>query len=128
MTGNGIPADVERFILEHVESVAHLEALLLLRRQAPAELDAEAVGRELRIDPAWAAAALRELARCGLLTERARSAPVYGYAPRTPELAETIATLVQIYGARPVQVVSLIFSKPNPNVLGFAEAFRLRKD
>jgi len=125
---NGIPDDVERFVVDCIHSVAELEALLLLRRRAPDTLDADAVGRELRIAPAWAAATLRELARRGLLSERARSAPVYGFAPRTPELERTVATLTQTYAERPVQIIGLIFGKPSANVRGLADAFRLRKD
>jgi hypothetical protein len=122
-----LPPHVERLLIDHISSVAELEALMLLRRRAPEELGAEAVGRELRIDPVWAGAALHELARCGLLDEQARSAPVYRFAPRTPALDEAVAALVQIYAERPVQVMNLIFEKPNPNVIGFAESFRLRK-
>jgi hypothetical protein len=80
------------------------------------------------MDVAWAHAALGELSRRGLLEERRRSAAVYGFAPATPALAQTVAALAQLYGERPVPVVTLIFSQPNPNLTGFAEAFRLRKD
>jgi hypothetical protein len=128
VTNGRLPPEVERFIAEHIASVAQLEILMLLRARANDELSADTVGRELRIDPGWAAAELQELAARGFVTPRSGSAEAYRYGPRTPDVAETIDAVVDAYVHRRVTVVNLIFAKPSKTVLVFAEAFRLRKD
>jgi hypothetical protein len=123
-----ISDEVERFIFDHVDSVAQLEILLFLRASAAEDVTPEVVGRELRIDSAWAAAELAQLATRGFVAQSENAIMHYRFAPRTPALARGVALLVEAYNQRRVSVVSLIFSKPSRNIRTFADAFRLRKD
>lgn len=118
----------ERFIAEHIVSVAQLETILLLRARADDELGAEAVARELRIEPAWAAAELRALEAAGFVAGRTASPPVYRYAPRTAELARGVDLVADAYAQRRVAVTTAIFQKPSAPARALADAFRLRKD
>jgi hypothetical protein len=124
----GVPPEVRRFIEEHIGSVAQLEILLLLHARGGTELSAEAVARELRVEPRWAAAELRELTAHGLFEERSAPEPLYRFAPPTPELARAVVLLADAYRQRRVTVINLIFEKPSKNIRVFADAFRLRKD
>lgn len=109
---------------DRIESVGQLEVLLLLSR-ASGPLTADAVARELRIDPAGAEQQLQQLVRRGLV---AGSQSGFVYAPATPELAAAMADLARLYADRRVTVISLIYSKPPDALRSFADAFRIRKD
>jgi hypothetical protein len=122
-----ITGEVERFIVDHVDSVAQLEILLFVRAHG-ADVTPEVVGRELRIDPAWAATELAQLATRGFMARSENSTMHYRFAPQTPALERGVALLFEAYNQRRVTVVNLIFSKPSTNIRTFADAFRLRKD
>jgi hypothetical protein len=123
-----IPSEVRALIAEHIDSVAQLEALLLIQATSGAggAWDAERLGRELRINRDWAASQLQHLCAHGLLN--CDKPPHYTYAPRTPELARAVEGLAQAYAERRVSVIGLIFSKPMDKLRSFADAFRLRRD
>src|SRR5688500_13618216 len=115
----GIPQDVKAFIVEQIDSVVQVEILLLLHGQPGRDFTADEIGRELRIDPAWARAQLVELSTRGLLYQGQRaSTPEAGpeasfrYQPRSAELDRAVAGLSREYADRRVSVISLIFSKP----------------
>ena len=61
-----LPADLQAFLVEFISSVVQLEALLLLRRSRT-EWTAEALARELRIEPQPAVEQLSDLCHRGLL-------------------------------------------------------------
>ncbi|WP_428938556.1 hypothetical protein [Fontivita pretiosa] len=125
MAAEDIPQNVVSFLAEHIDSVVQLEALLLLHANPQQPKPAADVARELRIDPNWTEAALTKLAQSGLLESAAAG---YRYAPRSPELDQTIAALAREYQTRRVTIISMIFSKPPDPIRQFADAFRLRKD
>ena len=128
MTFEEFPADVGKFIAEHVNSVAQLEILLLLRSD-PARLWTTAdVSGALRTTAETAAETLTTLQSKRIVTRD--EAPQGGcrYAPETPELAELIDRLATVYDERRVTVITMIYSKPVDKVQTFADAFRLRKE
>jgi hypothetical protein len=69
---------------------------------------------------------LDRLAVRGLLSVSHERPPTYRYRP-PPELAATIAGLVELYGERRVSVINLIYGRPGDALRSFADAFRLRK-
>jgi hypothetical protein len=123
-----LPATVERFLGEHIASVAQLEILMLLRARREEDFRAADVGRELRMDSAWAAAELTALAARGFLCERTSSEASYRFAPRSDDIETGLAAVIEAYGQRRVSVINAIYAKPASNLRGFADAFRLRKD
>jgi hypothetical protein len=128
LNGEGISKSVQAFIAERIRSVIELEALLLLQANPSREWSAEDLARELRIDPAFAAAELAELAGAGLIVGVSNSPTRYHYAPRTPELDSGARELAVAYVSRRVSVIQLIFAKPADPVRNFADAFKFRKD
>lgn len=125
MRNPDIPVAVKAFINDHIDSVMQLELLLLLHRTAPKEWSADAIGRELQLDPALVASELANLCAQGLLVVRDETAPVYQYSPRTAAIERGVSGLAKTYATRHVAVISLIYSK---QIRIFADAFRLRRD
>ena len=132
MAENGITSRVKQFLADHVDSVMHLEVLLLLAGQAGKVWTASELAQQLRIDVAWVDAQLRALVAGGLASVDdagpGGAGPGFRYAPRTAELGATVDELARAYADRRVTVIGLIFSKPVDKIRSFADAFRLRKE
>jgi hypothetical protein len=126
----GLSDEVRALLLGTIESIAELETLLLLHRDATGTWDAAHVAAELRVEPRSAEAQLAALAERGLLrAETQGDARRWRYGPATPELARAVDALAVAYGERRVSVVEFLYSKPAVDKLRvFADAFRLRED
>jgi hypothetical protein len=120
------PANVGRYITEHVDSVAQLEVLLLLRSDAARSWTAADVSSALRLTRETAEQQLRLLTDHGIAV--AADADCVRYAPQTTQLAEVLDGLAMVYEQRRVTVITMIYSKPVEKVRTFADAFRLRKE
>jgi hypothetical protein len=124
-----LPADVERFLVEHIDSIAQLEILHLVSASGATVYTAAAVARAIGVDVVWASTELQNLADRGLLQPNENgNAPSFRFAPRTPELAETVGRVLRAFQERRVTVIDLVANKPSRHIRGFADAFRLRKD
>ena len=128
MVDDLIPDDVRQFILRFIESVAHLEGLLLLRSEPQTEWTVDNVAGRLYIDKRQAADILALLSADGFLNAGGGSVPVYRYSPASTELAQTVDRVAEYYSKYLIPVTNLIHSRPKPKVQQFADAFRLRKD
>lgn len=122
------PDDVQRFLSEHISSVAQLEVLLLLRSEPEREWSPQSAAQALYTTPEMVAEQLGDLQRRGLLAFSDGSEPRYRYWPGTPELDQQVNRLDEIYRERRVAVITFIYSQPLDKVRTFADAFRLRKD
>ena len=125
----GLLRDVERFLVEHIDSIAQLEILGLLYAEPETARTAAAVARVIGVDPAWAATELGRLVGRGLVAPATNGGnPAYRFSPRDPALGETVERVLEAFRERRVTVVDLVASKPSPHIRGFADAFRWRKD
>jgi hypothetical protein len=121
----GLPDEVARFLLQHIDSVEQLEVLLLARLSAGRSWSAGDMARELYSHPTSIAQRFQSLLGRGLLRE---SAPDhFQYAPRSAELDRIVGGVAETYRERRVAVISLIASKPMENVKAFSDAFRIRR-
>ena len=123
-----IPVEVKALIGRHIDSVVQLELLLLFQRDPANIWTAADAARELRIEPAWTAAQLDQLASRGLLRGIENQGEAYRFAPESPEVGTAVNRLAQLYADRRVSIIALIYSKPTDSLRTFADAFRLRKD
>lgn len=121
-----LPDDVERFISEHVDSLAQLEILLLLRARPSKEFQPAEVTAELRLGPATAPERLADLSSLGILAVQG-DPPRYRYAPTSDEARRVIDALARCYAERRVVVITQIFSPRSDSVRSFADAFKLRR-
>jgi hypothetical protein len=124
MPGDSIPDDLRDFILGHMESIAHLEALLLLRRESDVTWHEDSVSQRLYISPQAASDVLRRLAADGFLNS---DEGMYRYQCRTEELRSMVDRLADIYAHQLIPVTNLIHARPL-RIQQFADAFKLRKD
>jgi hypothetical protein len=111
--------------------VLELEVLLLLRAEAARAWTAADLALQLKIDAAFAAAQLDKFYEHKLLAGEARTdqpGAAYRYAPASPELDATVASVAAAYASHRVTIIGLIFSKPTSNLKTFADAFRIRRD
>lgn len=125
MSHAAVPERVRHLILEAIDSVAELEALLLLRETTGQVWTPETLGARLYVSRTVAAHVLHVLSQRRLL--RALSVG-YLYEPATPALAEDVTALAAAYSRSLIAVTKLIHGKPASSVQDFARAFRLRKD
>jgi hypothetical protein len=123
MTPELIPADVRQFILDHIDSVSELEALLLLRKCADQNWTAQGVSDRIYLDEAAAVRILARLAACGLCVT---SDNVYRYGAAAHQ-GEIVDRLAELYARFLIPVTNLIHNKP-ARIQQFANAFLFRKD
>ena len=119
-----ISARARALIARDIHSVEQLEVLLLARATPGKAWTAQEVARALVTTPETSEIRLKDLTKRGLLEQ---SGAGWVYAP-SPEAADAVTDLAQAYASHRVTVVGLIFSKPSDSVLGFSDAFRLRRD
>jgi hypothetical protein len=122
----GVPAEVRRFVAEHIDAAEQLEMLLLLYRGRDRPWTALDVSQAIYTVPAAATMRLESLVAAGFLTSTGGADPAYQYAPASEELDRQVAQLAAAYRADRVGVIKLIFLKPNDPMQSFADAFRLR--
>jgi hypothetical protein len=127
MTEDPIPDDVKQFILKNIDSVAQLEALLLLRANPQQAWDVQAVAKRLYITEQEASPLLASLCDQGLVGCGGEPNQ-YTYQPASADLTRLVDQLAEVYAKHLVPVTHLIHSKPRTRMQEFADAFRLRKD
>jgi hypothetical protein len=113
-----VPATLRAFLLEHIDSVAQLEALLLLRR-AGKPLPTGAVAAALYVPEAAASAELATLQARGLIEVGAEGWRFLAN-PMVDLLAETYAKAL-------IPVTNIVHDNPL-RLRRFADAFKFRKD
>lgn len=124
MSDSGLPAEVRRLIVAHLDSAQQLEILLTLRKSDGRAWKPDAVSRELRTDPASTAASLRHLADAGLLRERDGE---YTFEPANRSLAAGAEALADAYAKRRVRVIEFLYNKPSETIVTLADAFNFRR-
>lgn len=128
MTDRLIPDDTIEFVLQNIDSIVQLEALLLLRANREVEWDVDGVAGRLYINAEEIRPWLERLCSAGCLVSISASPLLYRYQPRSAELEQMIDRLADVYAEHLVAVTHLIHSKPRTRVQKFADAFRFRKD
>jgi hypothetical protein len=127
MTEPALPAEVRALIRGPLATIAHVEALLLLRRMAPSPVSTDAVATEAQLPtPAAARRCLEELIGAGLAEGAGKD--MYRYAPARPEAGAAVDALARMYNEKPVTLVRAVYARPAGPVQAFADAFRLRRD
>ena len=120
-------SSVDRFIVEQIDSVPHLEALLLIWKSRPKQWSVEEMAAALYVKPEIAERVLEQLAQRGLICQRDRAGGQYYYevdSARDPLLERVDET----YRQELIRISRLIHSKASVAVHDFARAFRFKKD
>ncbi|MGH8524492.1 MAG: MarR family transcriptional regulator [Gammaproteobacteria bacterium] len=128
MVDDRIPDDVKQFILEHIDSIAQLEALLLLRGSPEVDWTANAVAERLYIGEQNASVILQRLCAGGFLIANLEKSLLYRYHVGSPNLGQTVDRVAGLYSRYLIPVTNLIHGKSRTRVQEFADAFKLKPD
>jgi hypothetical protein len=123
-----IPEDVLRFLTEKIDSVPHLETLLLLSEAPAQSWTVEQVAARLYTSQEAATALLKKLQQHRLVTHEASMPARYHYDASWDDSGELMAKISETYRRRLVQVAGFIHSKASSSVREFARAFDFKKD
>ena len=127
--GSCVSSDrVDNFIVDEIDSVPHLEALLLLWRSAPQHFSAAQIAGQLYITQGQGAAIAEDLQRRGLIARDHGGAAGFFYDMHSEERNRLIEAVDATYRRELIRISGIIHSKPSPGVRAFADAFRFRKD
>jgi Mn-dependent DtxR family transcriptional regulator len=121
--GDPIPEHVLRFLVDRIESVPHLEALLLLWQNQDRGWTRDEIATRVYVSGDAAEQLLQDLARHGLV----KTDP-YRYATDWEEGRRLMPDVASTYSRQLVRVAQLIHSKASLGVREFARAFQLKKD
>lgn len=121
--------DVERFVVDEIDSVPHLEALLLLWRSAGHRCTVTQIAKQLYVSTGQAAGILEDLQRRGLVSrEGHHHDAVYFYDPQPEERNALIRAVDETYRRELIRISGIIHSKASPGIRAFANAFRFRRE
>jgi transcription initiation factor IIE alpha subunit len=120
--------EVYRFILNQIDSVPHMEALLLLWESHPKQWTETDVAERLYIGSDVARNILQALVRRRLLTMDAQGEKRYAYEPKTEELDRLVEAVAATYRRNLVRVSTFIHTKASAAVRDFAQAFKFTKE
>lgn len=129
MTENPQPGmDAYDFILQHIDSVPHLEALMLLWNSRPVGWTCEELATRLYIPSESVGDLLRDLVRLQWVSESPSQPARYSYLPHSEAQDEMMRQVEASYRRDLVRISTMIHSKTSPSVREFARAFRLKKE
>jgi DNA-binding MarR family transcriptional regulator len=120
--------EVDQFILQEMDTVPHLEALLLLWNSRPKEWTVEEMASALYVAPSAAHNILQRLARRGLLAASRGSSESYRYASVSSKRDRLVEAVEVTYRRDLIRISRMIHAAAGPALRDFAEAFRFKKD
>ncbi|MGH9551436.1 MAG: hypothetical protein ACRD3W_18770 [Terriglobales bacterium] len=123
-----LEAEVRQFLLDQIDSVPHLETLLLLWNSRPKLWQADELAGRLYVDREVALRLLQDLARQQLIDSDTDSPERYCYRDDPADRSRLIRMVDETYRREVVRVSTLIHSKPSSPVRDFARAFRFTKE
>ena len=123
MSENPTRNTVDKFILEEIDTVPHLEALLLLWNGRPREWSFEAMANAIYLSLDATRMLIADLERRGFvaLTD-------HGFSYHSTDRDQLIELVDQLYRREIVRISNMIHSKPPASMREFARAFRLKRD
>lgn len=116
--------DIDRFLVAEIDSIPHLEAILLIWKSRPKRWSTEELSRSLYVPLDRARAVVYDLQQREMVileSDLCRYNEAYRYDTIIPEVAEA-------YRRELVRITNLIHSKASSAVREFARAFRFKKD
>lgn len=119
---------VDRFVLEQVDSVPHLEALLLLFNSRPKTWAVDEMAKALYVRHEVASRILDSLVQRELIATMPRATGMFFYNPDDESRNRLLEDVDAVYRKEVVRISSMIHSKAPAGLRDFARAFRIKKD
>ena len=123
MAEDGIPAELRDFIINSIDTVGQIEALLLLRADPDKAWDVSQLANRLYVNEAEAVAIVAHLVDQGFATAAEGS---YRY-DRGGKQTPVIDQLAEAYTRQLIPITNLIHGKPR-GIRAFADAFKIKRD
>jgi hypothetical protein len=124
MRDQTIPDDLREFILQYIDSISQLEALLILRNDPSVAWRAQDLSKRIYVSPQRTTELLGRLLADGFA---ATDDGAYRFSCRSEDLRDKVERVAALYAANLIPVTNLIHAKPS-RIREFADAFKLRKD
>lgn len=124
MDENSVPNAVDEFVLHEIDSVPHLEALLLVWNSRPQEWSFEAMASSLYLSLDSARGIVADLERRGFITLTDERRFLY----RSTDRDQLVEQVEKTYRREIVRISNMIHSKPAASLREFARAFRLKRE
>jgi hypothetical protein len=128
MPESGPETDVYEYILDKIESVPHLEAVILLWNSRPVGWTAEELASRIYVPPDRTNQILQDLIRQQFVQQGVGSPARFSYLPRSEEQDDWMFRVDTAYRREIVRISTMLHSKASPSVREFARAFRFKKD
>lgn len=119
---------VDRFILAELDTVPHLEALLILWNCRPKSQSADNIAHLLYVHREVAAKVLADLVQRNLVASDGTDTNAFRYNSRSPETDTLMHNVETMHRTELIRISGLIHSKASAAVRDFARAFRFKKD
>jgi hypothetical protein len=124
MPDQALPAELRDFLATHIDSIAELEALLLVRERRETVWDVHSLAKRLYVEEQQAQEVLSHLGAHGFVE---RDADGFRYAPASEDLDRLAGLLAEYYRHHLIPVTQLVHAKTR-RIRQFADAFKLKKD
>ena len=124
MDENPTQKAVDEFILHEIDTVPHLEALLLLWNSRPQEWSLKDMASALYLSPDLTRQVITDLERRGFAALTDNQLFLY----RSTDRDQLIELVDRTYRRQIVRISNMIHSKPAASLREFARAFRFKKD
>ncbi len=124
---NGQEDEVLSFVFENIDTVPHLEALLLIWQNGSESWSADRLAARIYVSPAQAAAILADLHSRGLATQESTTGS-YRFATEWDRERQLMPRLAKTYSRDLIGITRMIHSKGSASVREFARAFQLKKE
>lgn len=119
---------IDRFLVDEIDSVPQLEALLLIWNRRPRTWTSADLSRELYVSTDVAHDILRYLAQHHFVAEVEEKTGCYTLRLRSEEMEDMLAALDKVYRRELVRISNLIHEKASRALRDFASAFRFKKE
>lgn len=123
MSDEYVSDELRSFILKRIDSVAQIEALLLLRSSPGSSWNVPGLAERLYISESQATEALNRLCASGLMC---CVEGIYSLDAVSSEDQELVGQLLEAYSHHLIPVTNIVHSKPR-RIGSFADAFKFRK-
>ena len=116
------------FILDQIETVPHLEALLLLWNGRPQPWTVENLAKRLYVSTDIVNSLLQDLMQRSLIVCIPGSPDGFRYESTSIDQDQLLSALDLTYRRETVRISTMIHLKPSSSVRDFARAFRFKKE
>lgn len=119
---------VDQFVVDEIDSVPHLEALLLLWSRRPKGWSPKEIAETLYVESGVAERILKDLSQRSLAVGTPGVSELFFYDSTSEERNRLVLALDGVYRQDLVRISTIIHSKASPASREFDKAFRFTKE